>query len=326
MASSTAKRWLSGFREKRNSVKARAEGFGPTALAIRTLKGLMENDATHFAAGISYYGFLSIFPLVLGITALLTVFLDPEQVRQAVTDAVEENVPGASNLIVGALDRVTAARGLAGIISVIGLLWTATAVFGAISRAVNRAWGIQKDRPFYIAKPRLLAMAISVGALLAVSMAATSAMQIVASLQEETVELPPFLSSTFFWVVSALVTLALSFSVFALIYKFIPNTKTYWSDVWLGALIGAILFEASKIAFVFYLNRFASYGEIYGALASVVILLVWMFISALILLLGAQFAVECARMKRGLPQGASIEESERASAAPEDRERESARL
>jgi YihY family inner membrane protein len=112
-----------------------------------------------------------------------------------------------------------------------------------------------------------------------------------------------FLSNFGYLLFTELISVLMAFAVFLLIYKFIPHTDTDWSDIWVGALVAALLFEIGRNAFVFYLNNFGNFGQIYGSLASVVVLLVWIFISALILIIGAEVASELARMKRGIPRG-----------------------
>lgn len=91
--------------------------------------------------------------------------------------------------------------------------------------------------------------------------------------------------------------------VFSLIYKYMPNTRTSWSYILPGAILAAFLFEVAKQAFIIYLNNFANYQNVYGSLASVIILLVWIYYLALILVLGAEFSSEYIRMRRGLSEG-----------------------
>ena len=95
----------------------------------------------------------------------------------------------------------------------------------------------------------------------------------------------------------------ISFAIFLTIYKYVPNTKTYWRDVWLGAVVAGALFEAGKNLFLWYLENFAQYSQAYGAVASVIVLMVWTYITAIILILGAELAAEYARMKRGVKRG-----------------------
>jgi membrane protein len=81
------------------------------------------------------------------------------------------------------------------------------------------------------------------------------------------------------------------------IYRFVPNRKTYWRHVWLGAVIAAILFEVAKSLFVWYLARFTNYNQVYGSLASVIILLLWLYLSSLVLILGAEIGSEYQRLR-----------------------------
>ena len=79
------------------------------------------------------------------------------------------------------------------------------------------------------------------------------------------------------------------------IYKYVPTTKTYWRDILVGAAILAVLFETAKNLFLWYLENFAQYDQLYGNVASVIILMVWAYFSAFILILGAEFASEYGR-------------------------------
>ena len=107
-------------------------------------------------------------------------------------------------------------------------------------------------------------------------------------------------------VVFRLPALIISFSIFMAIYKFLPNTKTYWRFVWVGALLAAVLFEVSKGLFLWYLETFAQFDQLYGNLASVVILMIWTYISAIILIAGAEFSSEYGRIKSGVRRGEVI--------------------
>ena len=92
-------------------------------------------------------------------------------------------------------------------------------------------------------------------------------------------------------------------TVFLMLYKFVPNTKTYWRYIWVGALIAAMLFEITKNLFIWYLNTFTNFDNVYGTLASVVIFLLWAYLSGLILILGAELSSEYGRIRRGTERG-----------------------
>ena len=91
-------------------------------------------------------------------------------------------------------------------------------------------------------------------------------------------------------------------AIFLLIYKFMPNTKTYWKYIWPGAVLGALLFEVAKNLFIFYLER-ATYQNIYGSVTPVIVLLLWAYVSSLILLAGAELSSEYGRMRNNIGRG-----------------------
>jgi len=178
-------------------------------------------------------------------------------------------------------------------VSVLLLLWSASSVFSALGRAINRAWDVYRDRPFHVRKLRDVTMAVGVGGLFLLSMGATSAFSIL-----ESWHLPFVTGSADLG--SRLLGFGFSLGIFLVLYKFLPNTRTYWRYIWLGAVVAAVLFETAKTLFVFYLARFANYESVYGSVASVIILLVWIYISALILILGAEVSAEYGRMRQGV--------------------------
>ena len=112
-----------------------------------------------------------------------------------------------------------------------------------------------------------------------------------------------FLQNTAISTVARALPLLFSLGIFLVIYKFIPNTKTYWRYVWPGAVLAAVLFEVGKGLFVFYVDNFADYQRIYGSLGSVVVLLGWTYVSSFILIVGAEFSSEYERMRKGLARG-----------------------
>ena len=148
-------------------------------------------------------------------------------------------------------------------------------------------------------------MALGTGVLLVVSSLLITSRVFLSHLEEFIGDVLPFLflSNYVYLALTELISVLMAFAVFLVIYKFIPHTDTDWSDIWLGALVAALLFELGRNAFVFYLNNFGNFGQIYGSLASVVVLLVWIFISALILIIGAELASEFTRMKLGVQRG-----------------------
>ena len=272
-------------------------------LAYRTAREMSDDDATHMAAGLAYYAVLSLFPLSIGLISLLGMILESETAKTEIVGFLESYLPGSGDLLATNAAATWQVRGLLGIISFLGLFWSASLLFGAITRSVNRAWDIHKDRPFYIDKVRHIAMAFSVAPLFLMSIGATTVLHMVGSVEIPLVGEIDLLNHYGINVLTRLVPLVFTVTIFLLIYKFTPNTQTHWRYIFPGALVAGILFEVAKSIFAFYLDNFANYERVYGSLASVVIMLAWTYFSGLILIAGAEFSSEYERMELGVERG-----------------------
>ncbi len=275
-------------------------------LAYRTVREMSTDDATHMAAGLAYYAVLSLFPLSVGLISLLGLLLEPEVLEGEVFAFFETYLPVSKELLSANIAAAGNLHGFLGVISFFGLFWSASLMFGAITRSVNRAWDIHQDRPFYIDKVRNIAMALSVAPLFLLSVSTTAALQML-----EGADLPVGVASLLLEhgvadTVSRILPFLFSLTIFLLIYKFTPNTQTHWRYIWPGALLAAVLFEVSKSVFVFYVDNYANYEEVYGSLASVIVLLAWTYFSGLILITGAEFTSEYERMKHGVERGQTV--------------------
>ena len=277
--------------------------FFAVRLVVRTFQEMSADDATHMAAGVAFYAFFSLFPLLLGLTAVLSLFTASETVQSDLTDFVSEYLPGSKELIAYNLDVVTRLRGALGIFALLGLLWSGSAVFGAVTRAVNRAWDVATDRPIYIGKPRQLLMALGVGILFFLSLGAASLVRVAEELGEREITGVGFLFDTVGRFLLQGTSFLLTLCIFLLIYKFLPNTKTYWRFIWPGAIVAAVLFEFTKGFFLTYVDRFANFEHIYGSLAPVIGLLLWVYVSSLVLILGAEISSEYGRLRRNVERG-----------------------
>jgi membrane protein len=263
---------------------------------------LAEDNAGDMAGSIAYYAILSIFPLLLGVIALLGLFLPSETVQAQIFQFSGRYLPGANQLIERNITRVIELRGSLGLLSVIGLFWTGSAIFGAIGRVINRAWGIYTYRPFYLRKLRDLTLAMGISLLFFLSMATTAFSSII-----PVIDLPVLESLAV--IASRLTGFFLIFVMIALLYKFMPNTRTSWRYIWPGATLAAVLFEIARTIFSIYLSEFASYDMIYGSVATAIVLLVWIYFSAFIIIIGAEFASEFGRYRKGLERGSPIAET-----------------
>ena len=294
------------LREKWEPIKTRLRRVPAISLIVRTVQEISADDATHMAAGVAYYSILSLFPLMVGLIALLSLVLNSDTVEAELFGFFRTYLPASTDELESNIEAVRSLRGALGIISILGLFWTASAVFGAISRSVNRAWDIHQDRPFYIAKLRHMGMAASVGLLFLLSIGTTTALQLLGRIDLPWLGRLSFLENDGINLVTRPLPFVFTLGIFLLIYKFVPNTVTYWRYIWPGALLAAISFEVGKSIFVFYLDNYANYEKVYGSLGSVIAMLAWTYISAFILIAGAEFSSEYGRMRAGVDRGRLI--------------------
>ncbi len=282
------------------------------ALVIRVMHELSSDDATHMAAGVAYYALFSLFPLLLGVTILLSFFVTPATIESSLTTFAQDYLPGAEDLLTTNLEAIIDLRGGLSVFAFLGALWSGSAVFGAITKAVNRAWDIHRDRPLFLSKPRQLAMAGGVGLLFLLSFSMSTFARVTEGIEPPDIAGGDFLFETFGRVVLRAASLLITVTIFVLIYKLMPNCKTYWRYVWPGAIVAAVLFELGKNLFIVYVDRFANFESAYGSVAPVIGLLLWTYVSSFILILGAEISSEYGRLKRGVNRGVPIDTAEKA--------------
>jgi membrane protein len=275
------------------------------ALGWRVFKELGDDDATHLSAGVAYYSVFSVFPLLLGLLAISGTVFTSITLQEQFLDYVTESMPGSKEFVSKNIEELVRFRGALGIGAILGLLWSGSSAFGAMSRAINRAWDVDTDRPFYVAKTLHIIIALGVGILFLLSSFASVAIELLSNYSRD-LGLPGhefFLDFGLGNLMLKAVPWAITLAVFLLLYRFVPNCKTYWRYVWTGAVVATILFEASKGIFMWYLVNVANYELIYGSVASMMVLMTWAYVSAFILILGAEISSEYGRMRNGIDRG-----------------------
>ena len=256
-----------------------------------------KDNGIHMAAAVSYYGFLSLFPLLLGLIGLLGLFLPSQEIQQRILSLVQENLPKASDIIITNIQNVIHFRGTLGIIAIVGLLWSGSGATAALDSAINRAWHIPQMLRFYVRKPREIGLTIGAGLLLFLSIGTSYVSSVVRPKNW------PIIGAYIAQFGSRTIAFLLIFTVFLILFKLIPNTRTYWRDVWPGALFTALFFEIGRSLFVYYINHYANYQLVYGAIGSIVAIMIWIYYSAIVLILGAEFTAEYIRTWRGANHG-----------------------
>lgn len=273
-------------------VDRRLRGW-PTLL-IRTGLAFDQDDGALMSRSIAYYALFSIFPLLLVLVSFSSFALDPAEVQQLVRDFVQDNLPVVADLVQGNVEQILAARSTVGIIALVGLLWSASGVFSAIYRAVNRAWGNPKSELFWAEKIFGLVVVVVVGLLL---VAATLYSTIVSVLRTW---IPSFFVNTagsWRWL-STLLPPLVTAAMFIILYRIVPKNGVTWRDVWLGGLVAGLVWEAARRLYAWYLVNIASYSLIYGSVGAIIGFLLWAYLSAQILLLGAEFTAQYSEWRK----------------------------
>lgn len=259
------------------------------SLLGQTLRKARQDFANDLAAAIAFWAFFSIFPLLIGVLSLTSRYLESEPLQARIYATVTEMLPGSAEMVMENLDAVVRYRGTMSLVAILGLFWAAGKVFGAITRAVNRALGIRRNRRRFVSRLRYFAMAIVVSILALLSLGVTVVLEIALDL--------PALSrlgldtGLMAWFKSWTMSLLLVFLIFTLLYKLTPYTAVGWKRVLPGAALATVLFELGRHGFILYLEKMADFKAVYGSLSSIIVLLLWLYVSALILILGAEYNI-----------------------------------
>jgi membrane protein len=264
--------------------------------------GFYHSDNLTYAASIAYYALLSLFPVFMLAFALLERAARDQKDRAAVLEFVLRYFPSQFDFITKQLDSFGTNTVGIGIAGTIALVWGALGVFGAISTSVNYAWGVEKQRSFWKHKLFSFVMLLVAGLILLTALLLISASQLAGAswFAAVLVRFPGLVVLRGFTVRHA--TTLLFILVVGLIYYFVPNAKVRFRDVWIGALVTALLWKGALEGFSWYMHDMTRFTRVNGSIAAVVVFLVWVYIQAVILLYGVEFTAAYARLRRGRPE------------------------
>jgi membrane protein len=257
-------------------------------------------DLTH-AAAIAYYALLSLFPFLLLVISLLGSIAADEDDRLAVLTFVFRYFPTQLDFVRTQLDAFRQTRVPVGVAGGLALIWASLGVFGAITSAVNEAWGVEKQRSFLRHRMVSFLMLVAAGLVMMLALVAVSAVQ-VAEASWFGVMLSRFqwLAAFQSWIFRYAATILLIVAV-GLVYYFIPNAKTRFRDVWVGAVLTGVLWTLAFRGFSWYIGRNSQLRLIHGSIAAVVVFLLWIYVSSVILMYGVEFTATYARLRRRRP-------------------------
>jgi membrane protein len=303
-------------RFRRNRKK---EPESPTQLGTRSWFGVLkrtgkefqEDNLTDWAAALTYYGVLSIFPALIVLVSILGLI--GESATQPLIDNLGSVAPGpAKEIFTSAIENLQGSQGAAGVFFIIGILaaiWSASGYIAAFMRASNAIYDIPEGRPIWKTLPVRVGLTVLLMVLTAISAVAVT---LSGALAKETGNLLGLGDTAVqVWDIAKWPVLLLLVSfMFAVLYWAAPNVKQAgfrWISP--GGILAVIGWVIASAAFAFYVANFGSYNKTYGALAGPIVFLVWLWVSNIMILLGAEFNAELER-SRAIEAGMRPEDKE----------------
>ncbi len=264
----------------------------------QTIDEWLDDDAPTYAAAVAFYAMISLAPVLTIVLKIASIVFGEEVTKGQMLYQVERFVGGhVADFVETLLETMDAGSSgvFATIVSIVVMVFGATGVFAQLHTALNRIWGLPLEtggiRLFLKIRLKALGFVFGVGGLLILSIAISTLVSIFTPL------LAHYVGTTFIWkAVNTSVSFAILTLLFAMLYKLLPDTTIHWRDTWLGGAATSLLFVIGNALIGFYLGTSAP-GSAYGAAGSLVVFLLWVFYSAQVVLIGAEFTQVYTRTK-----------------------------
>jgi membrane protein len=297
--------------ERRHDYRPEGTSRGTSLFATlkRTVTEFSEDNLSDWAASLTYYGLLALFPALIALVGLIGLVGDPASTTNTITQIVTKIGPSsAAQTFAGPIKSITAHKSTAGIMGLVGIavaLWSASSYVGAFMRASNVIYETPEGRPIWKLRPlQVLVTFIMVALLALVALALVLTGPIVTAVAQ-----PLGVSSTAvtIWDIAKWpVLLTVVITMIAVLFYAAPNVKLAgFKWVSAGALFAIVVWLIASALFAFYVANFSSYDKTYGTLGGVVIFLIWMWLTNTALLLGMELNAERERtreLKAGIPR------------------------
>ena len=287
-------------RRPEGPAHARKGSLGQTLK--RTVAEFKEDELTDRAAALTYYGVLSIFPALIALVSIVGLVFDPARITKALTDIVSSIGPASAvETFKGPIETLTQSSGTAGIMLIVGIaaaLWTASGYVGAFMRAANVIYEVEEGRGFVKLRPLQMLVTLLLVLLLAAVLVAVVLTGPLADAVGSAIGLGS--AAVTAWDIAKWpVLLAVVVVMIALLYFASPNAKLGGVKAILpGAALAVVVWLIASAGFAFYVANFGSYDKTYGALGGVVIFLVWVWLTNVAILLGAELNAERERSRQ----------------------------
>jgi membrane protein len=285
---------------RRLAVRSKAE-LRLTGLSLwRGAAGVYNSEDLTFASSIAYYALLSLFPFfLLAFSVLANVAATPAD-RIEIQSFVLTYFPQQFRFIQEQLDAMQNSGLKLGLAGSVLMIWAAMGVFGAVTSAVNHAWGVEKQPSYFKHKLISLLMLVAAGLLMIVGLLLVSAINVVeARWFAEILDRTPRLARLQGYAWHSATTVLFIFIV-GMVFYFVPNAKVRFRDVWVGAVLTGLLWRLALAGFSRYLKD-PSRLSVHGSIEGVIAFLLWVYVSSVIFLYGAEVTAAYARLRRHRP-------------------------
>jgi membrane protein len=270
--------------------------------AKRTLTEFSEDNLTDWAAALTYYAVLSIFPALLALVSIVGLVGDPHTVTKEMTDLVSSIGPAsAAQTFKGPIEGLTNSSGTAGVLLIVGIaaaLWTASGYVGAFMRASNAIYEVEEGRSFVKLRPLQMLVTLVLVLMLALVLIALVVTGPIASKVGSAIGIGS--TAVTVWDIAKWpVLLIVVMSMISLLFYASPNARLRsLKSIVPGAVLAVVVWLVASAAFALYVANFGSYNKTYGTLGGIIAFLVWMWITNLAILLGAELNAERERSRQ----------------------------
>ena len=253
-----------------------------SAIWLHAFRKTFRIDTTLGAAGIAFFALFSVFPLILLIVAISSLWYDPLWVEGKLVAQMEFIIPGFSNLLGANFERIIKARSSVTQIASLVLIWSASSLFSIMARALDVIWNDREVRPrFRYRGMSLLFVALGSLIVLPALFIATTVVPIIAHF------VPELVSRLYVWL-TPFISILVSSLLFGLLYRYVPHNRPNWQEVWPGAVTCGFFWELAKRGFQYYTSHYLSTSNlVYGSFATIIAFLLWVYLSGLLFFFGA---------------------------------------
>lgn len=263
------------------------QSVSPIRYTKAFLRRVTEDEVFGMSAQLAYYFLLSLFPFLIFALALLSyIGITSDQVLDLVKDYAPED---AFNLIENNLPDILDVRhGFLLSFGILATLWSASNAINAIIRGLNRAYKVKESRNFFLARGMAVLLTVGMIVVIIVALILPVFGDVIGNFIFSHIRLEESNFQGLWYLLRWLISFLLIVFVFSCLYFFAPNKRLNMKDAVIGAVIAAVGWQVASLGFSYYVGNFGAYSATYGSIGGIIILMIWFYITAMIILMGGE--------------------------------------